>query len=66
MIIDRFEGEFAIIELSNKKIINVPRSLIPEEAKEGDCLKIRFEIDKDKTSERNELISKLMLELFEK
>jgi len=34
-IIDRFEGDFAIVELSNKTFVNIPKTAIPPKAKEG-------------------------------
>lgn len=39
-IIDRFEDEFAVIELENKKVINIEKSKIPIEAIVGDVLNI--------------------------
>ena len=39
-IIDRFEGQFAVVELENKKIINIEKNKIPIEAKAGDVLNI--------------------------
>ena len=38
--IDRFEEEFAVVELENRKMKNIKRSLIPKDAKEGDVLNI--------------------------
>lgn len=65
MIIDRFEGDFAVVELPNKKMINVPRHLVPGDAKEGTVLIIEFKMDVDGTEKRNENIAKLMFDLFE-
>jgi hypothetical protein len=37
IIIDRFEGDFAVVE-KGKKCLNIPRSLICADVKEGDVL----------------------------
>lgn len=38
LIIDRFEGSYAICELEDKTIHKVPKYKLPLESKEGDCL----------------------------
>ncbi|WMM25187.1 DUF3006 domain-containing protein [Tissierella sp. MB52-C2] len=52
--IDRFEEDFAIVELENKDTIEIPRIIIPEEAREGDIISIT--IEKAETDERKERI----------
>jgi hypothetical protein len=42
VVIDRFEGKFAIL-LVGEKPVNVLRTEIPEEAKEGDWLEVEFD-----------------------
>lgn len=34
-IIDRFEGKFAVCECENQQMIDILKTLLPEEAKEG-------------------------------
>jgi hypothetical protein len=54
IIIDRFEGDFAVCE-SGDEIINIPRALIQESTKEGDVLMQKGAIyfsDKAKTEKR--------------
>nr|WP_039767058.1 MULTISPECIES: DUF3006 domain-containing protein [unclassified Caldicellulosiruptor] len=63
VVIDRFEGKFAVLELEDGKIVNVPIDIIPQGAKEGDVLLI--EIDKKETENRQKRISKLFEELKE-
>lgn len=63
VIIDRFEGDYAVVELPDRSTIDMSKKLIPQGAKEGDVLKI--EIDKDETAKRRERIQKLMEELWE-
>ena len=61
VIIDRFEGEYAIVELEVGNIINVPKILFPN-AKEGDIFKI--EIDREETNNRKNKINELINDLF--
>jgi hypothetical protein len=61
LIIDRFEGEFAVIETDNG-IINIPRADIPAAAKEGDVLVLG--LDKKGTNERKQHIDGMMNKLF--
>lgn len=61
VIIDRFEGEYAIVELEVGKVINVPKILFPN-AKEGDVIKI--EIDNEETNNRKNKIQGLINDLF--
>ncbi len=59
-IIDRFEGDYAVVELGAKQFVNLPRALVPADAKEGDTLEIK-KIETD----RKEKIENLMNSLFE-
>ena len=61
VIVDRFEGDYAIVELDIGKVINVPKILFPN-AKEGDVFKI--EIDNEETNNRKNKIQGLINELF--
>ena len=68
VIIDRFEGNFAVCEKENREMINIKISKLPLEAKEGDLLLV----DEDKiiildteTKARRERIKKLMDDLWE-
>jgi hypothetical protein len=63
IIIDRFEDEFVVVELENKQMSNIPRIIIPTNAKEGDVISI--EIDEDESNKHKENISNLMKELWE-
>lgn len=60
-IIDRFEGDFAVLEIEKGKFVNMPKIFL-EEAKEGDVVVIT--IDKSETKERKEKIENLMNDLF--
>lgn len=62
VIIDRFEGEFAVVETEDKEMLNIPHKLLPD-ACEGDVVTIT--IDKDETEKRKKNIKNLMNDLFE-
>ncbi|NFO07470.1 DUF3006 domain-containing protein [Clostridium botulinum] len=54
-IIDRFEENFAIIELEDKKMINIDKNIIPKKAKEGDVINIEGDIITLNEKERERL-----------
>ncbi|MEK4351074.1 DUF3006 domain-containing protein [Paenibacillus sp. FSL R5-0475] len=66
-IIDRFEGEYAVIEFDGKTE-DVLRSELPAEVKPGDTLIFEEDkviIDTEGTASRKEEMDSLMDELFE-
>ncbi|MDD4169264.1 MAG: DUF3006 domain-containing protein [Desulfotomaculaceae bacterium] len=63
LIIDRFEGEYALIEM-NRKIFHIPKVLVPKGAKEGDVIKIAITVDKEATEKRRESVAQLANSLF--
>ena len=63
LIIDRFEGDFAVVETENG-FINIPRKDIPDGACEGDVLILG--IDKNDADERKKRINGMMDSLFKK
>ena len=62
VIVDRFEGDYAVVEIAIGKCVNIPRVLVPD-SKEGDIIKI--EIEKEETEERKKYIKDLMNNVFE-
>lgn len=62
VIIDRIEGDCAIVEIGVGKIVSVPKILF-QNAKEGDVFNI--EVDTKETEIRREKVQKLMNNLFE-
>ena len=60
--IDRFEGEYAVVELEDMRFVDVPKAILPPNAKEGDILVISFDVPASK--ERKEKIEGLMDKLF--
>ena len=63
LIIDRFEGDWAIIETENRHTFSLPRFVLPSGIKEGDVISIQVEIDLVATKGRAEK-SKHMLDNF--
>lgn len=61
-IIDRFEKDFAIVELGDKTMVNIPRKALPTEAKEGSVIDVT--LDTKTTDERAKRINKKMDDLF--
>ncbi|MCM8900732.1 DUF3006 domain-containing protein [Caldicoprobacter algeriensis] len=71
VIVDRFEGDFAVCEDENRKMINIERSRLPEGVEEGTVLvlkvsgeDIEIEIDHDETRARKTKIKEMMDSLF--
>lgn len=62
IIIDRFEGNIAVVELPNGKTIDCPKELLPENAKEGNIIKIS--IDEEATKEKLNKVTERMNRLF--
>ncbi|HHW57288.1 MAG TPA: DUF3006 domain-containing protein [Clostridia bacterium] len=62
-IIDRFEGDWAVIEYGDKTF-NFPKELLPKEAKEGDVLKFDITVDREETEKRRKIIKDLAKDLF--
>ncbi|MGL5256308.1 MAG: DUF3006 domain-containing protein [Proteocatella sp.] len=86
-IIDRFEGDYAVVEIdesssnNKKRFIDIPKSKLPKDAEQGDCViigvditvdenitideNIAITIDKEETLKRKVKIEGLFEELFE-
>jgi hypothetical protein len=62
VVIDRFEGKYAVVELPDRTMVNMPKVLVPD-AREGDIILIS--IDASETSKRKENIKKLVDEVWE-
>lgn len=58
--VDRFEGEFAVVELSDRSTVNLPIRLVPG-AREGDVIKIEIDgsADRARKSRIDRLADKL-------
>ncbi|ABY93767.1 MULTISPECIES: DUF3006 domain-containing protein [Thermoanaerobacter] len=62
-VIDRFEGDWAVIEWKDK-IFNFPRELLPKKVNEGDVLIFNVDVDKSETEKRKKAIEDLAKDLF--
>ena len=62
VIIDRFEGDYVVVEIDKGNFVNLPKELVPN-AKEGDIVIIR--VDREETNKRKEHVKDLMNQLFE-
>jgi len=65
LTIDRFEGEWAVVEW-NRTVFNLPRALLPQDAREGDVLEVSITSDAGTTEARRRRIKRLEDELFGK
>lgn len=65
LIIERFEGDWAIIETENRHTFNLPRFVLPTGIKEGDVISIQVGIDLVATKERAEKSKRMLDNLFD-
>lgn len=68
VVIDRFEGDFAVCEIDIGDMINIEKSKLPSEAKEGYILHVKGDvvnIDKSSTLNQKKKIDNLMKDLWE-
>lgn len=62
IIIDRFEGNIAVVELPNGAMINCPKELFPDNTKEGSILTIA--VDENATNQKLQRNTERMNRLF--
>ena len=65
--IDRFEGNYAVCEDKNKKMINIEKSCLPDNATDGDILIVNgssISIDVAGTLKRKAEVEKLMKDMW--
>lgn len=65
-ILDRLEGEIAVIE-ADDAMIEAPRNTLPSDVREGDVLQKdgdRYRIDRDATERRKAEIDRLMKDIW--
>jgi len=68
VIIDRFEGDFAVCEKEDRQMLDIKRNKIPSSAKEGDVLDItndQITIDFKETEKRRKEIEELTKDLWD-
>jgi hypothetical protein len=67
VVIDRFEGDYAVCEKEDREMIDIKRDCLPKEAKEGDVLDIEGDkiiIDVNETEKRKKEIEELTKDLW--
>jgi hypothetical protein len=67
VVIDRFEGDYAVCEKENREMTDIKRECIPKEAKEGDVLDIegdKIVINVNETEKRKKEIEELTKDLW--
>lgn len=62
VIIDRFEGEIAVIELENGEFVNVSTKILPSNITEGSVINITC--DEDETEKTRLAVKKKMNSIF--
>ena len=67
--IDRFEGDWAVVELEGREFVDISIDLLPPDAKEGSVILIdgdgKVIASAKETDEQRERINELMDRLFE-
>lgn len=69
VIIDRFEGDFAVCEKPDRNMIKILRSKLPAGAKEGDVITIKGEnvrIDSAETARRRKAAEDMMKDVWKR
>ena len=62
VILDRFEGNYGIVEMEDKTFVEIPRVLL-DNVKEGDVISISVDIEE--TERQKKEIESLMDDLFQ-
>lgn len=68
LIIDRFEGDIAIVETDENTFMQIPRTALPPNAKEGDIVvkvEDKYIIDYESTEKRRQKIIDMQNSLWE-
>lgn len=63
LTIDRFEGEYALIEM-NRRIFHIPKILLPKNAREGDVITIQITVDKEAAGRQKKSADRMAEKLF--
>ena len=67
-VIDRFEGNFAVCETEDRTMLNIRRSKLPANVKEGDVLISdgdTIKIDPAETAKRKKIAEKLIEDVWQ-
>lgn len=67
-IIDRFEGDYAVVEFEGRQMEDILRSELATDAKEGDVIFLlngNYHVDEEETQRRKAEIAKLTENMWE-
>ncbi|WP_010234401.1 DUF3006 domain-containing protein [Clostridium arbusti] len=67
VVVDRFEGKYAVCEKNDRTMVNIKMSKLPKELKEGDVLQIKgkiISIDLAETLKRKAEIKELTKDIW--
>lgn len=64
-VIDRLEGEFAVIKTEDEQEILWPVKYLPEDAKEGTAIRLFLSTSKTEEEERTKLAKTLLNEILQ-
>jgi len=67
-IIDRFEGEYAVVEMDNRIMKNIKIEMLPQGVKEGTAIKYvkgEWQIDRERSENLKSELDELAKDLFE-
>lgn len=64
LIIDRFENEYAVVEMEDGTLQDIPKIFVPQNAKEGSIINIT--VDETETNHRREEMKSKMNSIFHK
>ena len=62
IIVDRFEGDFAVVELPDGQMMDCPKALLPVNAKEGSIINIT--VDENASTKKLQRVTERMNKLF--
>ena len=62
VIVDRFEGNIAAVELEDGSVIDCPKAILPPNAKEGSIINIT--VDENATNAKLKEVTERMYKLF--
>lgn len=67
LIIDSFEGDFAVVEVDGKEMKDIPIKDIPQGTKQGDVLRFiegKYEIDVEETKRIRAEVEEMMKDIW--
>jgi len=61
-IIDRFEGDIAVIHLNDEAgtVVELPRAIIPTDSKEGSLIELKIVTKEDKAKKAKQIVQEMI------